>query len=119
MREREALQAAIDECYDAGLLGGNNKNGWDFDIYVHHGAGAYICGEETALLESLEGKKGQPRLKPPFRLIWAFMVAPPPSTTLRSIAVAPTILRRGAAWFSSIGRPTQRRHQAVHGLRPC
>ncbi|WP_313611209.1 NADH-ubiquinone oxidoreductase-F iron-sulfur binding region domain-containing protein [Rhizobium sp.] len=57
MREREALQAAIDECYDAGLLGKNNKNGWDFDIYVHHGAGAYICGEETALLESLEGKK--------------------------------------------------------------
>src|SRR3546814_14582040 len=56
MREREALQAAIDECYDAGLLGRNSKLGWDFDIYVHHGAGAYICGEETALLESLEGK---------------------------------------------------------------
>ena len=66
MREREALQAAIDECYDAGLIGKNNKLGYDMDIYVHHGAGAYICGEETALLESLEGKKGQPRLKPPF-----------------------------------------------------
>ncbi len=66
IREREALQRAIDECYEAKLLGKNNMHGWDFDIYVHHGAGAYICGEETALLESLEGKKGQPRLKPPF-----------------------------------------------------
>ena len=66
IREREALQRAIDEAYDAKLIGKGNKNGYDFDIYVHHGAGAYICGEETALLESLEGKKGQPRLKPPF-----------------------------------------------------
>ncbi|EHK56603.1 NADH dehydrogenase I subunit F, partial [Mesorhizobium alhagi CCNWXJ12-2] len=62
IREREALQRAIDEAYDAGLIGKDNKNGYDFEIYVHHGAGAYICGEETALLESLEGKKGQPRL---------------------------------------------------------
>ncbi|MEO1266413.1 MAG: NADH-quinone oxidoreductase subunit F, partial [Pseudomonadota bacterium] len=66
IREREALQRAIDEAYDAKLVGKNNVNGWDFDIYVSHGAGAYICGEETALLESLEGKKGQPRMKPPF-----------------------------------------------------
>ena len=66
IREREALQRAIDEAYDAKLIGKNNKHGWDFDLYVHHGAGAYICGEETALLESLEGKKGQPRMKPPF-----------------------------------------------------
>ena len=66
IRERERLQAAIDEAYDAKLIGKNNVHGWDFDLYVHHGAGAYICGEETALLESLEGKKGQPRLKPPF-----------------------------------------------------
>ncbi len=66
IRERERLQAAIDQAYDAGLIGKNNIHGYDFDIYVHHGAGAYICGEETALLESLEGKKGQPRLKPPF-----------------------------------------------------
>ena len=66
IREREALQRAIDEAYEARLIGKNNTNGYDFDIYVHHGAGAYICGEETALLESLEGKKGQPRLKPPF-----------------------------------------------------
>ena len=67
IREKEALQAAIDECYADGLLGKNAaKSGWDFDLYLHHGAGAYICGEETALLESLEGKKGMPRMKPPF-----------------------------------------------------
>ncbi len=66
MREREALQRAIDEAYENRLIGKNNVHGWDFDMHVHHGAGAYICGEETALLESLEGKKGQPRLKPPF-----------------------------------------------------
>ena len=67
IREREALQVAIDECYDAGLIGKNAcGTGFDFDLYLHHGAGAYICGEETALLESLEGRKGMPRLKPPF-----------------------------------------------------
>ena len=67
IREREALQIAIDEAYDAGLIGRNAcGSGWDFDLYLHHGAGAYICGEETALLESLEGRKGMPRLKPPF-----------------------------------------------------
>ena len=66
IREREALQRAVDEAYAARLIGKNNIHGWDFDLYLHHGAGAYICGEETALLESLEGKKGQPRLKPPF-----------------------------------------------------
>ena len=66
IHERERLQAAIDEAYAAKLIGKNNVHGWAFDLYVHHGAGAYICGEETALLESLEGKKGQPRLKPPF-----------------------------------------------------
>ncbi|MDQ0998952.1 NADH-quinone oxidoreductase subunit F [Phyllobacterium ifriqiyense] len=105
IREREALQLAIDECYDAGLLGKNNKNGWDYDIYVHHGAGAYICGEETALLESLEGKKGQPRLKPPFPANMGLYGCPTTVNNVESIAVAPTILRRGAAWFSSIGRP--------------
>lgn len=104
MREREALQAAIDECYDAGLLGKNNKHGYDFDVIVHHGAGAYICGEETALLESLEGKKGQPRLKPPFPANMGLYGCPTTVNNVESIAVAPTILRRGAAWFSSFGR---------------
>ena len=105
MREREALQAAIDECYDAGLLGKNSKLGYDMDVYVHHGAGAYICGEETALLESLEGKKGQPRLKPPFPANMGLYGAPTTVNNVESIAVAPTILRRGGAWFAGIGRP--------------
>ncbi|MDN3719508.1 NADH-quinone oxidoreductase subunit NuoF [Roseibium salinum] len=105
IRERERLQAAIDEAYDAGLIGKNNKNGYDFDIYVHHGAGAYICGEETALLESLEGKKGQPRLKPPFPANVGLYGCPTTVNNVESIAVAPTILRRGAAWFSALGRP--------------
>ena len=105
IREREALQRAIDEAYDAKLIGKNNKNGYDFDIYVHHGAGAYICGEETALLESLEGKKGQPRLKPPFPANVGLYGCPTTVNNVESIAVAPTILRRGAAWFSAIGRP--------------
>ncbi|EXL09917.1 NADH-quinone oxidoreductase subunit NuoF [Aquamicrobium defluvii] len=105
MREREALQRAIDEAYDAKLIGKNNKNGYDFDVYVHHGAGAYICGEETALLESLEGKKGQPRLKPPFPANMGLYGCPTTVNNVESIAVAPTILRRGAAWFSSFGRP--------------
>jgi NADH-quinone oxidoreductase subunit F len=105
VREREALQLAIDDAYDAGFLGKNNKMGWDMDVFVHHGAGAYICGEETALLESLEGKKGQPRLKPPFPANMGLYGCPTTVNNVESIAVAPTILRRGAGWFSSFGRP--------------
>ena len=105
IREREHLQAAIDQAYDAKLIGKNNVHGWDFDIYVHHGAGAYICGEETALLESLEGKKGQPRLKPPFPANCGLYGAPTTVNNVESIAVAPDILRRGAAWFSGLGKP--------------
>src|ERR1700750_1215612 len=105
IREKERLQAAVDQAYEARLIGKNNINGWDFDIYVHHGAGAYICGEETALLESLEGKKGQPRLKPPFPANVGLYGCPTTVNNVESIAVAPTILRRGAAWFSSFGRP--------------
>ena len=105
IREREHLQAAIDQAYEARLIGKNNVHGWDMDIYVAHGAGAYICGEETALLESLEGKKGQPRLKPPFPANVGLYGCPTTVNNVESIAVAPTILRRGAAWFASIGRP--------------
>ena len=104
VRERQALQRAIDECYEAGLLGLDNKCGWDYDIIVHHGAGAYICGEETALLESLEGKKGQPRLKPPFPANVGLYGCPTTVNNVESIAVAPTILRRGGEWFAGIGR---------------
>lgn len=106
IREREALQAAIDEAYDAGLLGKNAaKSGWDFDLYLHHGAGAYICGEETALLESLEGKKGMPRMKPPFPAGSGLYGCPTTVNNVESIAVVPTILRRGPEWFASFGRP--------------
>jgi NADH-quinone oxidoreductase subunit F len=103
--EREILQAAIDEAYDAKLIGKDNVNGWDFDLYVHHGAGAYICGEETALLESLEGKKGQPRLKPPFPANCGLYGAPTTVNNVETIASVPDILRRGATWFASLGRP--------------
>jgi NADH-quinone oxidoreductase subunit F len=106
VREKEALQAAIDEAYDAGLIGKNAcKSGYDFDVYLHHGAGAYICGEETALLESLEGKKGMPRMKPPFPAGSGLYGCPTTVNNVESIAVAPTILRRGAAWFAGFGRP--------------
>jgi len=106
IREKEQLQAAIDEAYDAGLLGKNAaKSGYDFDLYLHHGAGAYICGEETALIESLEGKKGMPRLKPPFPANTGLYGCPSTVNNVESIAVVPTILRRGADWFAGIGRP--------------
>ncbi len=105
VRERQRLQAAVDQAYDAGLLGKNAcGSGWDMDVFVHHGAGAYICGEETALLESLEGKKGQPRMKPPFPANVGLYGCPTTVNNVESIAVTPTIMRRGAAWFSSFGR---------------
>jgi NADH-quinone oxidoreductase subunit F len=105
VNEAKALQAAIDEAYEAGLLGKNAaKSGWDFDLYLHRGAGAYICGEETALIESLEGKKGQPRLKPPFPAGSGLYGCPTTVNNVETIAVVPTILRRGADWFSGLGR---------------
>jgi NADH-quinone oxidoreductase subunit F len=105
-REAENLQIAIDEAYAAGLIGKNAcGSGYDFDVFVHRGAGAYICGEETALIESLEGKKGQPRLKPPFPAGAGLYGCPTTVNNVESIAVAPTILRRGASWFAGIGRP--------------
>src|ERR1700743_1381154 len=105
VREREALQAAIDECYEARLIGKNNVNGWDFDCYVAHGAGAYICGEETALLESLEGKKAQPRLKPPYPANVGLFGCPTTVNNVESIAGAPTILPPAAESSAAFGRP--------------
>ena len=103
--EYKVLQSAIQECYKEGLLGRNAvKSGWSFDVFVHRGAGAYICGEETALLESLEGKKGQPRLKPPFPAGVGLYGCPTTVNNVESIAVAPTILRRGAQWFAGLGK---------------
>ena len=104
--ESSNLQKAIDEAYKANLIGNNAcGSGWSFDIILHRGAGAYICGEETALLESLEGKKGQPRLKPPFPAGAGLYGCPTTVTNVETIAVAPTILRRGADWFASLGNP--------------
>ena len=104
--ESSNLQRAIDEAYAAGLIGKNAcDSGWDFDLYLHRGAGAYICGEETALIESLEGKKGQPRNKPPFPAQAGLYSCPTTVNNVESIAVVPTILRRGAAWFAGLGRP--------------
>jgi NADH-quinone oxidoreductase subunit F len=103
--EAVALQKAIDEAYGAGLIGKNAcGSGWDLDIYIHRGAGAYICGEETALLESLEGNKGQPRLKPPFPALIGLYGCPTIINNVESIAVVPTILRRGAEWFAKLGK---------------
>ncbi len=103
--EGNVLEAAIQEAYDAGLIGKDAcGSGYDFDVYLHRGAGAYICGEETALIESLEGKKGQPRLKPPFPAGVGVWGCPTTVNNVESIAVAPTILRRGADWFAGMGR---------------
>jgi NADH-quinone oxidoreductase subunit F len=99
------LQVAIDEAYEAGLIGKNAcGSGYDFDLYMHRGAGAYICGEETGLLESLEGRKGQPRLKPPFPAAVGLYGCPSTVNNVETIAVAPEILKRGAKWFAGIGR---------------
>ena len=104
--EAQRLQAAIDEAYNTELIGKNAcGSGYDFELYLHRGAGAYICGEETGLLESLEGRKGQPRLKPPFPAQVGLYGCPSTVNNVETIAVAPAILRRGAAWFAGIGRP--------------
>lgn len=122
--EAKVLFAAVAEAYAAGLLGKNAAgSGYDFDVFVHRGAGAYICGEETAQIESLEGKKGQPRLKPPFPAGAGLYGCPTTVNNVESIAVAPTILRRGAVWFSSFGREgnkgTKLFQISGHVNRPC
>ena len=124
IREAETLFAAVAEAYDAGLVGKNAcGSGYDFDVFVHRGAGAYICGEETAMIESLEGKKGQPRLKPPFPAGAGLYGCPTTVNNVESIAVAPAILRRGASWFSSFGREgnkgTKLFQISGHVNKPC
>ena len=104
--ETRALERACEEARAAGLIGRNAcGSGWDFDIVIHRGAGAYICGEETALLESLEGKKGMPRLKPPYPASTGLYGCPTTVNNVESVAVVPSILRRGWRWFAGIGRP--------------
>lgn len=123
--ESSNMQVAINEAYKAGLIGKNAcGTGYDFDIFMHRGAGAYICGEETvkiinikieikkiflkflqkALIESLEGKQGKPRLKPPFPADIGLFGCPTTVTNVETVAVAPTICRRGGSWFASFGR---------------
>ncbi len=124
IREAEVLQAAIDQAYDAGLIGRNAvQSGYDFDVFLHRGAGAYICGEETAMIESLEGKKGQPRLKPPFPAGAGLYGCPTTVNNVESIAVVPTILRRGASWFASFGRENNKGTKLFqisgHVEKPC
>jgi NADH-quinone oxidoreductase subunit F len=124
IREAETMFAAVQEAYDAGLIGKNAcGSGYDYDVFVHRGAGAYICGEETAMIESLEGKKGQPRLKPPFPAGAGLYGCPTTVNNVESIAVAPTILRRGASWFSSFGRENNKGTKLFqisgHVERPC
>ena len=122
--EAKILQKAIDEAYEDGLIGKNSCNsGWDFDIYLHRGAGAYIAGEETAMLESLEGKKAQPRLKPPFPAIIGLYGCPTIINNVETIAVVPDILKRGSSWFSSLGKPNNTGSKIFcisgHVNKPC
>jgi NADH-quinone oxidoreductase subunit F len=124
VNEAHRLQAAIDEAYAAGLVGKNAcGSGYDFELYLHRGAGAYICGEETGLLQSLEGHKGQPRLKPPFPAAVGLYGCPSTVNNVETIAVVPAILRRGAAWFAGIGRPKNEGTKLFcisgHVERPC
>ncbi|HIJ42938.1 MAG: NADH-quinone oxidoreductase subunit NuoF [Rhodospirillales bacterium] len=105
-REAEALRRAIGEAHDAGLIGKDAcGSGWQFDFHIHRGGGAYVCGEESGLLESLEGRKGQPRMKPPFPANIGLYGCPTTVNNVESITVVPTILRRGADWFAGLGRP--------------
>ncbi|OQV19901.1 NADH dehydrogenase [ubiquinone] flavoprotein 1, mitochondrial [Hypsibius exemplaris] len=103
--EASNLQVAVKEAYDAGLIGKNAcGSGYDYDIFVFRGAGAYICGEETALIESLEGKQGKPRLKPPFPADIGLFGCPTTVANVETVAVAPAICRRSGEWFASFGR---------------
>lgn len=124
IREAEVLFAAVEEAYAKGFLGKNAcGSGYDFDVFVHRGAGAYICGEETAMIESLEGKKGQPRLKPPFPAGVGLYGCPTTVNNVESIAVVPTILRRGPEWFAGFGRPNNQGTKLFqisgHVNKPC
>ncbi len=124
VREADALERAAAEARDAGLIGDDAcGTGYKFEFYVHRGAGAYICGEESALIESLEGKKGQPRMKPPFPANVGLYGCPTTVNNVESIAVVPAILRRGAEWFSRLGKPnntgTKLFNISGHVNNPC
>lgn len=122
--EAAILQTAINEAYKDGLIGPDAcGSGYAFDVFIHRGMGAYVCGEETSLIESLEGKAGKPRLKPPFPAGVGLYGRPSTVTNVETVAVAPTIMRRGGAWFASLGR--ERNHGTKlfcvsgHVNKPC
>jgi NADH-quinone oxidoreductase subunit F len=122
--EAKILDRAVEEAYKEGKLGKNVcSSGYELDIVVHRGAGAYICGEETALLESLEGKKGFPRLKPPFPANFGLYGCPTTINNVESISVIPSILKRGADWFSALGKPNNTGNKIFcisgHVNKPC
>ncbi len=124
VNERLALMRAIDEAYEAGYLGQNAcGSGYDYDLYIHWGAGAYICGEATALIESPAGKQGKPRLKPPFPAGVGLYGCPTTVTNVETVAVSPTILRRGPEWFAQFGRKNNAGTKLFcisgHVNRPC
>jgi NADH-quinone oxidoreductase subunit F len=103
-RQADRLEGAIREAYAAGYLGQNVAgSGYHLEVHVHRGAGAYICGEETALLESLEGKKGWPRLKPPFPAVVGLFGSPTIINNVETLANVPTIISKGAEWFAKLG----------------
>ncbi len=122
--EASHVQQAINEAYEAGMIGKNAcGSGWDYDIHLHRGAGAYICGEESALLESLEGRKGQPRMKPPFPAACGLYGCPTTVNNVETIAVVPEILKRGVDWWNGLGRPRNRGTKIFsisgHVEKPC
>ncbi|MFQ6673858.1 MAG: NADH-quinone oxidoreductase subunit NuoF [Fidelibacterota bacterium] len=103
-REYKLLEKSLQEAYDANLLGRNILgSGYSLDVVIHRGAGSYICGEETALLESLEGKRGWPRIKPPFPAVEGYLRCPTIVNNVETLACVPHIINRGAGWFKSIG----------------
>jgi NADH-quinone oxidoreductase subunit F len=121
---RRRLERAIAEAYQAGLLGPDAcGSGWPLDVHIHLGMGAYICGEETALIESMEGKKGLPRLKPPFPAVAGLYGCPTLVNNVETLAAIPTILRRGAGWFAALGRPNNTGTKVFcisgHVNKPC
>jgi NADH-quinone oxidoreductase subunit F len=105
VREAQILEKAIEEAYKAGYLGKDILgSGFDFDLHVHRGAGAYICGEETGLLNSLEGKRGEPRVKPPFPAIKGAFGGPTIVNNVETVANVPAIMLKGGEWFAKLGK---------------
>lgn len=103
--EAMQLERAVAEAYEKGFIGKNAcGSGYDFDIYVHRGAGAYICGEETSMLSSIEGVIGKPRMKPPYPAGTGLYGCPTTVTNVETVSTVPTIMRRGGGWFASFGR---------------